>query len=188
MSFNFESTAMDESQRGGASLPSSLEKAMFWSLLPAILVVPSWMFAGRGLLGGGVGWNAIILGGTLCPILFIYHCAIFISALRQNMRNEESCGDYHVRKELARLLLRYFIAHFLIQVFLEDGGDQGSTGSAAQSLLGLNEAFCAILALTFFLISVALMVLTTVSICQHGAPLQHEQDHVHYASVLVDSA
>eukprot|EP00978_Attheya_sp_CCMP212_P024162 scaffold75523_cov38-Attheya_sp.AAC.2 len=128
------------------------QKVMFWSLVPAILVVPVWMVAGRQLMGGPGGWGGVILMWTVAPVLLLHHIILLEVMIRSNKRvgnnrsNHRSSsmrdcgGDFCVSVRLAHTLFMYYAAHFFLQVFMDDGGDQGAMGSWAFQYLGVKSS------------------------------------------------
>uniref|UniRef100_A0A6V2BY41 Uncharacterized protein n=1 Tax=Ditylum brightwellii TaxID=49249 RepID=A0A6V2BY41_9STRA len=145
--------------------PTIFQKVMFWTLLPSILLIPLWLFAGRTLFGGPSGWIGITYMFTICPALFLCHLLIFLVCLCKNRRCGKGCSaTYHVSYPLAMALVVYDTTLFLQQFVMNDGGDTGPSGSWASHHLGLSVAVStkmdALLTICIFFLLFVIMFLT----------------------------
>lgn len=136
------------------------QKIAFWSLVPAIVVVPIWLIMGRELFGDGrVGWNAINILAVIDPFVVVMHIAILVLALVRNRQRDdvEVLKDYFVTQRMAVTLWCYYMNHVLLQVFMDDSVfvDHWTIRSAAQILTG-------IFSLTAAGLLVALLVLASL--------------------------
>jgi membrane protease YdiL (CAAX protease family) len=129
----------DDDNDGMNTPPTRLQKILFWSLAPAILLVPVWIVFGKMLFGGPGGWGAIILMYTAAPVFFLYHVLLFFVALRKNRQQYFDCRDYQLSPAASKYLLAYYVGHAGFQLFMDDGGDQGSMGSVMEHWLGLSQ-------------------------------------------------
>eukprot|EP00978_Attheya_sp_CCMP212_P003139 scaffold6461_cov48-Attheya_sp.AAC.6 len=157
------------------------QKVMFWSLVPAVLVVPVWMVVGRELMGGPGGWGGIILMWTVGPVLLLYHFLLLAVLLRCNKRvGNHSPADFCVSVRLAKTLVIYYAAHFFLQIFMDDGGDQGNMGSWAVQFLGLKSATSDSIDALFAVMILVLLIVLMVFACMDDHVLLHEQDYLHH--------
>ena len=69
-----------------ATATSRFEQLMFWSLIPATVVLPAWLVGGRTLLGGPRGWGSLVLMCTGAPILCLYHILLLVVYMIKNQR------------------------------------------------------------------------------------------------------
>jgi membrane protease YdiL (CAAX protease family) len=127
---------------GMTTPPTRLQKILFWSLAPAVLLVPIWIVFGKMLFGGPGGWGAMILMYTAAPVLFLYHVLLFLVALRKNRQKYFGCRDYNLSPAASKYLLAYYVGQVGVQLFMDDGGDQGSMGSVMEHWLGLSRQVC----------------------------------------------
>jgi hypothetical protein len=174
------------------------QKVMFWSLGPAILVVPVWMVAGRQLMGGPGGWGAVILMWTVAPMLLLHHIVLLEVMIRSNKRvgnhvnnnNRSSrrrcgsAGDFCVSVRLANTLFIYYAAHFFLQLFMDDGGDQGAMGSWAFQYLGLKSSISDTIDACLAVMILVLLVVQMVFACMDDPILLHshhdQEQYLHH--------
>jgi len=52
-----------------------VRRALFYTLFPAAIVLPTWVLIARGIFGSSVGWD-FVLFAVLCPILAIAMIAV----------------------------------------------------------------------------------------------------------------
>ena len=143
----------------GQTIGLRLRAVAFWSLIPAVAVVPAWFFLGRALIGGTFGWVGVFLL-PLAVVLLVAHvvlcCVVFSRKAYQNHVDHRTT----VSLRMARTICVYYVFHVLFQVFVLDAGDTPSEGSVAHKYLGVNEDIATGLAMWFLL--PALFVLLVV--------------------------
>lgn len=153
-------------------MEETYQKVLFWSLLPAILVVPIWIAAGRCFMGGPGGWGTIIFMGTVSPVLLIVHAVLFCVALGKNRKRDIlRPNDYYLTATTSKALSFYYASHFLLQIFMDDGGDQGTMGSIAENHLGMSGKVADDLGGFFLIATLLLLILVTVLICREPAEI-----------------
>uniref|UniRef100_A0A7S3L422 Uncharacterized protein n=1 Tax=Amphora coffeiformis TaxID=265554 RepID=A0A7S3L422_9STRA len=155
------------------------EKAMFWSLATSIVFVPAWTVFGRTLLGGPGGWGTILMMTFVAPPLFVSHVVLFVLARRANNVYEQP-SDYRITRPVASVLLAYYTALFFQQVFMDDGGDQGSTGSVATKYFGFDKYASDPVAAVFSGVSIVLLIAVVALVCIIKLPSTNYHDVSHH--------
>ena len=130
---------------------NNLPLIMYWSLVPAILVMPLWMAMGRLLLGGPVGWMGVFYFFVVSPIVLIYHGMLYWA---WHWHRKSGTVD----PTSAYVLLAYYIFCFSHQLFMRDGGDRGTEGSVAQNYLGVPMNLCDLIADGLLILIIIVMV------------------------------
>lgn len=108
-------------------------KVAFWSLIPAIILVPLWITFGRAIFGVS-GWNMLIFAFTLLPLSLGFHILVEILAwfgpVKRSLSNK------------ATLFLGiYYIAIFLFGLSVIDYSDVMNSENSGLMVLGLSEVF-----------------------------------------------
>jgi hypothetical protein len=152
--------------------PSRFEIAMFWSLLPAVVILPVCLVAGRTIIGGPGGWGIIVLVFTWAPVLFLYHILLLAITVIKNRRRWKhlklsssssrdkgmQLADYFIAEQSASVLTLYYVVSVLVQCFMKDGNEHGSVPSIMTQWLGMSERLCSDIGWLLFSASVALAV------------------------------
>lgn len=141
-------------------MSSFFQRAMFWTLPPSILVVPLWLVCGRRLFGVPLSFTAGLLLVTGAPVLVLYHTAVLIIAIVKNNKRTglSSWKDYHLSEHACIVLCLYFAAHLVSQLFVNDGGEWGSQGSAVERWFGWSDDLCNLLCLALLIVIVVLAI------------------------------
>ena len=146
--------------------PSSFQKRSFWTLWPAIVVIPLWMCFGKSYLGGPGGWNTILLLSIASPVVILYHTAVAVTALiRNRQRDGLDREDYFLSKRTSYTFVAYYACHLMLQVFMDDGGDQGNMGSVAERYFRTSKTVAEAMTAVFFFAIILLMITTLVLVC-----------------------
>ena len=140
------------------------QKTMFWSLAAAIILIPLWIVFGKSLLGGPGGWGAFILMIFVAPVFSLYHLILFGMVLRRNMNQHLVPSEYHLQESASKVVSIYYLLHVGFQLFLNDGGDQGSMGSIMEHL-GFPRQFCDFMTDVFAFAIVVVAICFTLLIC-----------------------
>ena len=142
--------------------PSRFEKIMFWSLLPATVILPVWLVSGRTVMGGPSGWGSIFLVVTWAPVLFLYHILLLAITIVKNHRrwnnklqrkssSSSSCSaekrfwammpmtEYFIAEQSATILAIYYVVSVLVQLFMMDGDEHCSVSSILTQWLGMSD-------------------------------------------------
>lgn len=138
--------------------PTKFERAMFWSLIPATFLLPTWLLHGRSMIGGPKGWGSLFLIVTWAPVLFLYHLLLLAVTIVKNKRRQKksiSWKDYFVGEHSAVFLVLYYVVSVIIQIFMKDGDDQGSSESLASKWWGISERMNAQIGWLLFCMSLA---------------------------------
>lgn len=151
-------------------IQNAFQVIMFWSLLPAIVVMPLWLVMGREYVGGPSGWNGVLLMFLVAPPLFIYHVVLLILHVRKTLREESP--HFLMSADSATTLVAYYVVSFLAQIFMNDGGDQGSMGSIAEQKWGLPRNVCSFVEQSLLLGTLGLLVVLMVLVNQEEEPLR----------------
>jgi len=181
-------TAKDQSRRRRSKNkgPNRLERFMFWTLVPATVLLPAWLVVGRSLMGGPKGWGSIVLILTWGPILFLYHILLLTIYIVKNHRRKNkhqqrssstkipktytkyntkhfvssvlhSSKEYFITEQSAIILGLYYCVSLVVQLFMKDGdADQGSMASIATTLLGIRDELSSEIGWALFFASIAL--------------------------------
>lgn len=89
----------------------SFRKIAFWSLLPAIILVPAWVGFGR-IFFGAFGWAGYVTGPFALIVLFPYHFVLVLLALAGK--------TVYLSLRTTRLLLVYYAALLINQLTMID--------------------------------------------------------------------
>ena len=138
------------------------EKIAFHSLAPAIAIVPIWIGVGRILVGGPVGWIAIMSCISVCPFLFVYHCALYGVLFYKNS-SVSTYIDYSVSTRLANAIMIYYGLHFALQIFMNDTSYKSK--SAAERWFCIPDVVAGVVSILLFLAIVGMMVVLMVFAC-----------------------
>ena len=196
-----------QSQRSSSPLlvcPDIFQSIMFWSLFPATFVMPLWLVFGHGGLGGTAGWFALLLMYVAALPLLIYH--VILAYLYWDKLNNQQQEQDQLQRPLSpddepldhqqqsqssqRLLLplrtsyallAYYIASFFLQFFMDDGGDQGNTGSPAERVYDVPQELCQSFEFISFVVVASQLILLLVYACsstldQPGQSSAQQQD------------
>jgi hypothetical protein len=120
-------------------------RVMFWSLGPAIVIMPFWMLLGRTLMGGPGGWMTLLLMKYVCPVMFFYHIVLWyvLFGVIVDRRTATTIRDFGVSDRFGFVLLGYYATAFCQQVFMSDWGDEELImPSVAEAFLGINAKWC----------------------------------------------
>ncbi|MES2631246.1 MAG: hypothetical protein V4611_04800 [Patescibacteria group bacterium] len=101
----------------------------FWSLIPAIVLVPLWLTLGRTVFGVG-GWYILIFMFSLAPLAFIYHVTVEILAwFGPKKRSLTSNAAY--------ILGTYYGAVLLFGLSIVDFGDTSGSEASVLTAIGI---------------------------------------------------
>jgi hypothetical protein len=130
---------------GGSGSRRWFGRVMFWSLGPAIVIMPFWMLLGRTLMGGPGGWMTLLLMKYVCPVMFFYHIVLWyvLFGVIVDRRTATTIRDFGVSDRFGFVLLGYYATAFCQQVFMSDWGDEELImPSVAEAFLGINAKWC----------------------------------------------
>lgn len=154
------------SEGNSVEVPSKYRQVMFWSLAAATLVIPAWIVCGNYFMGGAGGWGAFILMWTAAPVYLLYHLILFVVAFRTNKANHDSdISDYHLPRVTCNVLVAYYLCHFIWQLFMNDGGDQGPMGSIMMNHFGVSQSANELVFGIFMFAILGLSLLLAILIC-----------------------
>jgi hypothetical protein len=143
---------------------------MFWSLIPATVILPVWLVAGRTFMGGPSGWGIIFLVFTWAPVVFLYHILLLAISVVKNRRRWKNlklssassqgmrATDYFIAEQSASILTLYYVVSILVQFLMKDGNEHGSVASIMTQWFGMSERLCSDIGWLLLSASVALAV------------------------------
>jgi hypothetical protein len=145
-------------------------RVMFWSLGPAIVIMPFWMLLGRTLMGGPGGWMTLLLMKYVCPVMFFYHIVLWyvlFGVIVDSCRSTTTTiMDFGVSDRFGLVLLGYYATAFFQQVFMGDVGDvELIMPSIAESILGIDARWCGYIQNLLFLSLPLWMLLMLIMAC-----------------------
>lgn len=129
----------------------------FWSIFPAVLVVPVWFAFGRAFFGAG-GWFLFYTTPAAVVAILPYQLILMVLALvgKKGYLSLWASG----------LLLAYYVLLFTLQMSLVDGGDTEASVGSVWTFAGMSEAMNGIIfgvsLFTGFAIMVALLVVLII--------------------------
>jgi len=190
--------------------PSPQQKYMFWFLLVAPILIPFWAAAGRMVMGGPVGWTALIIFYLAGPIFCLLHLFVFLMEWRKNWTRSTTTGtsttvgttsgtstavglpasEYHVSSPMAKILRAYILCHFALQLFMtDDGGGTNTANSIMNNWLRLPEILNDALLLLFAgAVIVIALVLLIFSIFEDRWILVHVTDATISSNDAIDGS
>ena len=113
--------------------PTSWGQVAFWSLIPAILIIPAWIAFGRGIFGVS-GWNMLIFALTLLPLSLLYHILIEVLAWFGPVKRSLS-------NKVTLLLGIYYVAVLVFGISVIDYSDVTNSENSGLMVLGFSEIF-----------------------------------------------
>ena len=108
---------------------------MYNTLRPATLLGAIWYAAGHAVLGNCFGWGGELLLMYAIPVFIPFHILLWRRERRGTAPNYE---NQMVDPYMAIALASYYVIHFVLQIFTEDGYRSG--GSTATLYLLLDQS------------------------------------------------
>lgn len=110
----------------------------------------------------------MLLMTFVAPPLLIYHIVLLALWWRRCIR--EANPHYMLSLASTKALLAYYLASLFVQFFMDDGGDQGNMGSAAQQRWGVPKHVNNFMELASLVTAVLLMVVLMWLVCKEETP------------------
>lgn len=120
----------------------------FWSLIPAIAVIPLWITFAQMLFCGG-GWLLFLMVYFILPVLVLYHLVLSVLAFFGPIK-------FTLTKLSTIILGIYYVMAILLGVSRIDGGDTKESIGSALTFIGVPDSINLVL---FYVSSFAVSVL-----------------------------
>lgn len=129
------------------------QKVAYWSIFPAVLIVPPFFALGRSIFGAG-GWEAIATIILAFFIILPYQLLLMVLALFGTRG--------YLSKRTSVVLFTYYILMIINQLTLYGGGDSEDSFGSVMTRIGLPEFLNTAIFYISFLTGIGVMVCLAV--------------------------